>query len=154
MATFHITLSDFLNENNKTRKKDITQIMRKLKTKKAFDILDESEAHGSTFQYGGCWILADALSIYYDLPIYIVYNDKYDRIEHFVVQIQNDYIDSDGLQSSYTMLRKLSKEGQLSRYEWKYDIDDLSIIKYDNQNHGNIVKDLNVSKKLVEYFDK
>jgi hypothetical protein len=147
LNNIHTTLSDFLNENN-SKKKEVNQIIKKLKSKEAFEILDGSKAPDTTFQYGGCWILADALSMYYyDIPVYVIYNKIRNRIEHFFVKINSMYLDSDGIQTEQQMIKKVAIDDN-------YNIDDLSIIKYDGQEYDGIIRDLNASKKLVNFFNK
>lgn len=137
----------FINENYK-RYKEVKDIVKILKSKKAFDILDNANDFDISFQFGGCWILADALSLYYELPIYVVYNKKKKNIEHFVVKINTMYIDSDGIQSDTTIMKKVAEDG-------KYDINDLEVIEYNKKmNSSDIIRDLDTSKKLVELFNK
>lgn len=137
--------SQFLNESKKETK-DIPQIIKLLKTEEAYNILDTSKAPLTTFQFGGCWILADALSAYYDLPIYVVYNKKKDMIEHFVVKLNSMFLDSDGIQSEAKIIKKVADDGM-------YNTNELEIIKYNKDlNSSAIVKDLNASKKLIDFF--
>lgn len=119
-----------------------------IKSKEAFDILDKSKAKDTTFQFGGCWILADALSIYYNQPIFVIFNDKLNRVEHFVVQINTSYIDSDGIQSNQELINKVAKDGS-------YNKNDLSLIPYNpKMNTTNIPTDIATSNKLVELFKR
>jgi hypothetical protein len=83
-----------------------------------------------------------------DLPVYVVYNKKYGRIEHFVVEVNRNFLDSDGMQSNYSLIDKVAKDGF-------YNPEDLEVIEYnENLNHATIVRDLDVSKKFVDEFNK
>lgn len=128
--------------------KDIKSIIDILKTKKAYDILDSSNASHTTFQFGGCWILADALSLYYGLPIYVVFNKNKNSVEHFVVKLNTSFLDSDGIQSAQVVIKKVADDGF-------YKINDLQILKYDeNMDTSGILRDVNASKKLVKLFNE
>lgn len=128
--------------------KDVPFLIKLLKSKKAYDILDNSKAPDTTFQFGGCWILADALSIYYNSPIYVVYNKQKNIIEHFVVKLNSMFLDSDGLQSNDYIINKIADYGG-------YDIMDLELIEYNKEmNSSDIIKDIETSKKLIELFNK
>jgi hypothetical protein len=137
----------FLNENYKIIK-DIPTIIKLLKSKKAFEILDNSNAPGTTFQFGGCWILAEALSSYYNLPIYVIYNKQKNIIEHFITKLNTMFLDSDGIQSNTQIIKKIAEDGN-------YNISDLYLIKYNEKlNNTYITKDTEASKKLIELFNK
>ena len=70
-----------------------------------YKILDKSKASMTTWQEGGCWILADALSKYFNIPIYVVYNNTLEQVEHFIVFWGKfEYLDSDGFQSSQQLI--------------------------------------------------
>lgn len=121
----------------------IKHILKVIKSKQAYQILDDSAASGTSFQAGGCWILADALSMRFNLPLYVVVNTKKNVIEHFMVQYNNVFLDSDGIQSYNAIINKIAKYGF-------YDTNDLIIIPYDDKlNHHDIVRDTNASKQLL-----
>lgn len=138
---------DIINENRK-RKLDINHVIKFLKTNKAYEILDNSEANGTTFQSGGCLILADALSLYYDVPLFVVFNTSEKRSEHFVVKVGSMYLDSDGLQSEKEILNKVSEEGF-------YDIKNLTLLPFhEDMRREGIIRDLFASKLFVATFMK
>lgn len=140
-------VKQFVNEN-KQKIKDVPFLIKLLKSKDAYNILDNSKASDTTFQFGGCLILADALSIYYDLPIYVVYNKKKNIIEHFVVKLNSMFLDSDGIQSKIEIIKKVADDGI-------YDIMDLDLIEYSKEmDSSDIIKDMEASKKLIELFNK
>jgi hypothetical protein len=120
-----------------------------INSKAAFNILDATEASMCDWQEGGCWILADAFSIYFNLPLYVVYNNTSKHVEHFIVHWSKyDYLDSDGFQSKETIINKVLK-GIYPK------IDDLEILEYKHEMEtGDIVRDLKASNKLVELFKK
>lgn len=131
-------------ENFKNRK-TIKQI---LNSDEAYKILDSSDANNCTFQFGGCWILADALAEYYDSPVFVVYNKTKKIVEHFVIKINNSYVDSDGIQSEMQLINKVSEDGG-------YNKNELSVTSYNNKmNTEDIVEDKKASKKLAELFKK
>lgn len=137
----------FLNKNYQ-KLKDVPNIIKLLKSKKAYEILDNSNAPDTTFQFGGCWILAEALSVYYDLPIYVVYNKEKNIIEHFVVKLNTMFLDSDGIQSKKQIIQKVAEDGN-------YDNNDLVIIEYNEKlNSFGIIRDVEASKRLIELFEK
>ena len=124
---------------------DVKALVKILKSKKAYEILDNSKAPETTWQAGGCWILADALSmLFYGLPIYAVYNSKKGIVEHLFVKVGTMYLDSDGMQSKSEMIKKISEESFQNK-------DFLEIVKFNKLlNTEGIVKDFDASKKLVE----
>ena len=83
-----------LNEN-----KAASQILKIINSKEAYEILDDSKATGTSFGFGGCWILADALCMYYGLPLYVVYNKNKRVAEHFMVKLNSMFLDSNGHQT-------------------------------------------------------
>lgn len=128
--------------------KEIKTILRRTKSNKAFEILDSTEANGSDWQEGGCWILADALSEYYGLPLYVVYNKKHNRVDHFMVKIGSEFLDSEGIRSPYKLIEDMTEIYPFSK-------EDLEILPYDpNMETEDIVRDLEASEKLIELWDK
>jgi hypothetical protein len=129
------------------RKKEINVVLNKLKSDEGYNILDASKAANTTFQEGGCWIFAEALSKYYDLPIYVIYNIFKRRVEHFFVKLNNMFLDSDGIQSSVEMLKKISEDGF-------YNINDLIIVKFnDKLNTSDIIRDNDASNNLLKLIE-
>ena len=137
----------FVNDDKQTVK-DVSYLIKLLKSKEAYDILDNSKAPDTTFQFGGCWILADALSIYYNLPIYVVYNKKKNIIEHFIVKLNSMFLDSNGIQSKTQIIEKVADDGG-------YDVMNLDLIEYNKElDSSDIIKDIEASKKLIDLFNK
>ena len=140
-------IKPFVNKN-KQKVKDVSYLIKLLKTKEAYYILDNSKAPDTTFQFGGCWILADALSLYYNLPIYVVYNKKKNIIEHFIVKLNSMFLDSNGIQSKVQIIEKVADDGE-------YNIMDLGLVEYNKElDSSDIIKDIDASKKLIELFNK
>ncbi|MEK6828580.1 MAG: GNAT family N-acetyltransferase [Nanoarchaeota archaeon] len=133
----------------KESKLDSKKIKNVIRTDYALlDILDSTEASGSDWAAGGCWILADALSEYYGAPLYVVYNNEMNRIEHFMIKIGNMYMDSDGLRGGSQVIKTMQEEGVYVK-----DINNLMILPYSSDmNNDVIVRDIAASKKLVDLF--
>lgn len=116
-------------------------------TKGAYDILDEVD--GNTWQEGGCRILADTINMVMDAPIYVIFNNELNRVDHFVVKLGSQFFDSDGYQSEKELINKNVKE-----QFYKYSPQVFTLIPYtDDMNSGDIIQDLNVSQKLKEYIE-
>ncbi len=114
---------------------------KRVKSKKWYKILDESKVSGSTFQCGGCWVMADALSMYFEVPLYVVYNETDNRVEHFVVKLNKDcFMDSEGTHSTKEMINKVIEDGFYYNKE-------IVIKKYNEKlNTEGLVRDLETSK--------
>lgn len=118
-----------------------------LDTDAAYEILDSTEADGSTWCAGGCAILAYALNIAYGYPIYVIYDYDYKQIDHFGVRTPNGaYIDCDGLQHDWL---KNFKRKELYQTPNKK----IGILPYSKDlRMTDIVIDMEASKKLAELF--
>jgi len=118
-----------------------------LNTDTAYAILDSTEANGSTWCAGGCAILAYALNIAYDYPIYVIYNYTDNQIEHFGVKTPNNtFIDCDGEQREW--IRNFQRK---EFYTKPTKI--LKIIQYfKDMKTPDIVIDMEASKKLAVLF--
>jgi hypothetical protein len=117
-------------------------LKKKLDSKKAYNILDSTEASGSTWTQGGCAILAFALNKLYEYPVYVIYNKDRKQVEHFVVKTEDDYyLDYDG---------KAKEKKKLTDFVNNELIDDeLVILPYNkNLNISDIVIDDNASENL------
>jgi hypothetical protein len=127
----------------------LKNILNKVKSKTGYNILDNSKAPDTTFQFGGCRILADAFSKHFNRPLYVVYNKKENRIEHFVVSIIRDvFLDSDGIQSEEQIIKKIKEDGF-------YSDGVLEILPFENEmDTGTIIQDLEASEKLIELLKK
>jgi len=117
-----------------------------LRTKEAYQILDDSKAPGTTWTSGGCGILALALSEFYSAPIWAVYNTTNKHVEHFVVKVENgNFLDADG--------EHVNMIGDFMKNEIVHG--ELTLVPYDKKmNIGDIVMDENAAKRLVELFNK
>ena len=122
---------------------DVQKVLKILKSNSGYEILDNSVANGTDYQSGACWIMADALSIYYNLPVYVVFNNKENRVEHFVVRAGSQYLDSDGYQSKQELINKTKDDGF-------YKHNNFDVVEYkEGMNTSNIIRDISTSKKLV-----
>ena len=134
----HLKLFEYWN---KTPLKNI------IHTKGAYDILDEVD--GNTWQEGGCWILADTINMLMDTPIYVIFNNELNRVDHFVVKMGSQFFDSDGYQSE----KELIKKNVMEQF-YKYPEEVFTLIPYtDDMNTDDIIQDLNVSQKLKDYIE-
>jgi hypothetical protein len=125
----------------------MNKLKKAIHSKSSYAILDKSLAGECTFQSGGCLILAEALSMYMDVPVYVVYNKTLQISEHFFVKMdQTLFFDSDGLQTGKKMLKKISEE-------IGYGGNILVIMEFNDKiSIGNIPRDLESSKELAEFF--
>lgn len=137
---------ELLNEAQKVK------LLNLIKSKKAFDILDSSKAPETTWQQGGCWILADALSIFYNSPLYVVFNKTLNHVDHFVVQIspRDVFLDSDGFQSAKELIGKTREDIGPKHWDSEWEVVEF----HDGMNTGDIPRDLEASQKLVDLFSK
>lgn len=120
-------------------------LKRILNSNEAYRILDNSEAEGSTWCAGGCAILAFALNMVYDYPIFIIYDYDWDQIDHFVVKTPNNtYVDCDGEQID--IVKNFKRKEHFERPDVK-----LGLLPYSKtlKNNG-IVIDMEASKRLAE----
>jgi hypothetical protein len=113
----------------------------------AYIILDNSKAGESTWCAGGCAILAYALNIAYDFPIYVIYDYDLKQTDHFGVKtINNTYIDCDGEQREW--LRNFKR-----KEFYMYPNKKLGILPYTQKLYNsNIPIDMKASKKLATLF--
>jgi hypothetical protein len=114
----------------------------------AYDILDNSEAEGSTWTSGGCAILAFALNRYFGYQVYVIYNLDKDNSEHFIVRDNNNnFIDYDGKHSDEKEMIERFKDlenikGRLKVDKWNSRI-----------NSKGIPIDQKAINKLVDLFN-
>lgn len=123
-------------------------LKRLLNSKTAYQLLDDSNAGQVTWTAGGCWILAQALNLYLEnAPIYVVYNADKELVEHFVVKINDGYIDGDGFQDETKLIKKM--------IEVELVVGELEILKYDKSlNTENLIDDIGTAKELAILFEK
>jgi len=113
----------------------------------AYEILDNSKAGSVTWQEGGCWILAEALSKYFNEPMYVVFNITKHRVEHFVVKHDNEYLDSLGMRTENQVIKDVLEFMSIKHK--------LMLIKYNSKmNTDGIIRDTETSDLLVELFNK
>lgn len=135
-----------LYENYMTPSSD--DVLKKIHNDEAFEILDRSKASGTTWQEGGCWVLADALVHLWGSYLYVVFNKKMNRIEHFIVKNNDEFFDSDGYQDEWDIIEKINDE-QFG----KYHISVYDVLPYDkSMNTSDIVRDVETSLELSNYF--
>jgi len=115
-----------------------------LRSKEAYQILDDSKAPGTTWTAGGCGILALALSEHFSAPIWAVYNTTNKHVEHFVVKVENgNFLDADG--EHRDMIRDFLQNEIVNG--------ELKLVPYDKSlDIGDIVMDETAARKLVELF--
>lgn len=134
----HLKLFEYWNK---------TPLRSIIHTKGAYDILDEVD--GNTWQEGGCWILADTINMLMDSPIYVIFNNELNRVDHFVVKMGSQFFDSDGYQSERELIKKNTME-----QHYKYSEDVFTLIPYsDDMDTSDIIQNLNISQKLKEYIE-
>lgn len=112
----------------------------------AYEILDNSNAPGSTWTSGGCAILARAINMLEGHPMYIIFNRNYKTPEHFGVKLPTGKIfDADGEHNSEEEWLNFFKDNEIVRQG------ELIVIPYvEGMNIGDIMFDDNASKNLVE----
>lgn len=87
-----------------------------LRSDEMFEIIDQSKAPNTTPMEGACWIVADALSMAINAPVYCIYNEALNHIDHFMVKTgRGVYLDGLGFQSEQQILKE-----NLSHYEMIY----------------------------------
>ncbi len=106
-----------------------------LKSKEAYQILDGSDAAGTTWTSRGCGILALALSEYFELPMWVIYNVTNKHVEHFVVKLEDgDFVDSDGehknMIKDFLNNEIVNGELKLIPYNNNLNIEDIVMDKY------------------------
>lgn len=121
-----------------------------LSTSEAYAILDSSEAAGCTWTSGGCFILARALNLLYDLPIYAIVESDGNIPHHFVVLRDGRYLDYDG--EVVDILRAFRRRENIRARR-------LEIREYNPSMDGwivenNIPMDLNASTRLSEFIQE
>lgn len=129
-------IENFINE---------TQGIKKiLNSREAYLILDNSNAGESTWCAGGCAILAFALNMVYNYPIYIIYDYDKKQIDHFVVKTPRDtFIDCDGEQKN--IVNNFRKKEHFMNPGVK-----LGLLPYDDSMNTSIPIDMDASQKLAE----
>ena len=99
----------------------------------AYEILDSTQAAGSTWMQGGCAILAFALNKAYVYPVYAIYDNDLKQIDHFVVKTpNNEFLDYTGEHKNIIDAFK-EDEGLWGK--------DLSLVPYSNKlkNNGIVI---------------
>jgi len=77
----------------------IPELKTKLDSDQAYEILDKYA--GGTWTAGGCAILATALAKIHNAPIWVIFNQKKNVVEHFVVKIgRHKFMDYDGIHNN------------------------------------------------------
>lgn len=125
--------------------KESNNIKDILNSDKMYEILDSCKAtYGTTPCAGGCAVIAFALNKYYNYPIYVLYNNKKNVVDHFVVKTNNDtYLDCDGEHQNIVQSFK-SREGIK---------DNIVLLPYDvKMNIADMVIDNELINKILEYF--
>lgn len=120
-----------------------------LNSDEAFDIIDQSKAPNTTPMEGACWIVADALSMALNKPLYAVYNKKTDRIEHFLVKVgKGTFVHARGFESETQVLRDVIEDLEMN----DITLQDLVLVPYEEVKNKakNIVRDIEASKKIAE----
>ena len=91
----------------KTPVEDIGTAVKKFTSSNASftTILDKTDAQGSTWSAGGCWILADAVQKKFGGELYSV-TDK-NQTQHIVTKIGDKFIDADGVSTKSELLNRM-----------------------------------------------
>lgn len=124
-------------------------IKKLVNSKKAYRILDGSNARNTTWLSGGCKILADALNIAFGYTQCVIYNTKLNFVEHFgVINNSDQVIDGDGITENIEkwVINFANNES--------VNLDDI-VGKIYNEETDQIVgipSDYEASKKLAELF--
>ena len=126
-----------INEGQKFNIKSI------LNTDAAYQTLDSSSAGKSTWCAGGCAILAYALNILYQYPVYVIYDYDNNQIDHFIVKTpSNTFIDCEGEQQNI-LKNYRNREGLRDK--------SLKVLRYnENLTNNGIFIDMQASQKLAE----
>lgn len=92
-----------------TKKRQITPegecIRQRLRTNAAFRVLDQT----ASFQSGGCWIAANAIQRQFGGKLATVTSSR-GGAEHFVVERDGLYYDSEGAQTAQQLLMRMARE--------------------------------------------
>lgn len=116
-----------------------------LNSNEAYAILDASKAGECTWSAGGCLILADALEIAFGWPVYGIFCEERDQIEHFMAKSPTGYVDFYGIYQD--PIKGFKKE-----YKWDFPrpISEYTFSLQKTSFEDEIPKDLDASKKLAE----
>lgn len=88
----------FMNEADYTEINNNHKPLKKLlNSQEAYDILDSTAANGSTWTAGGCAILAFALNKAFGYPVYAIFDNDLNHVDHLVVKMPDGkFLDYDG----------------------------------------------------------
>lgn len=116
-----------------------------LNSDEVYKILDNNDkTYGLTPCAGGCAVIAFALSKYYNYPVYVLYNNDKDVVDHFVIKTnENTYIDCEGEHDDIIKSFKIRENIN----------DDIVLLPYDKKiNIGDIIINDDVINKLFKHF--
>lgn len=88
----------FMNEADYAEINNSHKSLKKLlNSQEAYDILDSTAANGSTWTAGGCAILAFALNKAFGYPVYAIFDNDLNHVDHLVVKMPDGkFLDYDG----------------------------------------------------------